>query len=144
MTSGINVLREALRERKEEKEAKVAHKKTQPKIREPASGKEKLCSKCKKYYPADLEWFYKDARSKTGLSSRCRQCQQVISKKSNKPSKQKSGNGKMNLVLDFSEVGLLLADISAQAVTDFRTPEMQAMWLISQALNQREVNNEQL
>lgn len=37
-------------------------------------GIELQCSCCKKYYPADLEFFYKEKKSKWGLHSWCKAC----------------------------------------------------------------------
>lgn len=146
MASGIDILQEVLRERLEEKEAKVAGlKNAQPMTRETENGLEKWCPKCKDYHPANEEHFYKDGRSKTGLSSWCRKAQNASVGKKSQKSKPVKGNGELTLVLDFSQADLLLADIKAEAGTDFRTPEMQAMWLISQALHtKREVGSEQL
>lgn len=114
--------------------------KKQPMTRETDAGLEKWCSKCKEYHPADLEHFYQDNRSKTKLSSWCRECQRDSVGSGNKKSDAVDGDN--ILVLDFSKADLLLADIKAKAGTDFRTPEMQAMWLISQALYMRKVSHE--
>lgn len=35
---------------------------------------EKLCSRCKEFWPADEEFFYVDPRSRAGLQSWCRAC----------------------------------------------------------------------
>src|SRR5712691_10468644 len=38
---------------------------------------QKTCYKCKKPFPATLDFFYSDKRKKDGLSSRCKQCREV-------------------------------------------------------------------
>ncbi len=48
-----------------------------PMIRETENGKEKWCSGCRDYHPADEEHFYRDAKSATGLSSWCRKAQKA-------------------------------------------------------------------
>lgn len=37
-------------------------------------GVEIQCSKCKEFYPADTEFFYKQSRDKWGLHSWCKAC----------------------------------------------------------------------
>jgi len=34
----------------------------------------KKCTKCKKYFPSSLEFFYKDKNKKDGLTCRCKGC----------------------------------------------------------------------
>ncbi|SDU27161.1 hypothetical protein [Desulfobacula phenolica] len=133
MENKIDILKEVLQEKLEEKRSGTMAKNVEkpPTIRETENGKEKWCPKGKHYVPADLEHFYKDGRSKTGLSSWCRECQ---TEGSSKGSDKKTAKQDMVLTLDFSVYDLLFEDIKAEAVEEFRTPEMQAMWLISEAL----------
>ncbi|MBU0969191.1 MAG: hypothetical protein KKC20_01025 [Proteobacteria bacterium] len=112
----------------------VKANKAQPMTRQTEAGLEKWCSKCEAYRPADLDHFYQDNRSKTKLSSWCRKCQRASVGSSNKQSKPVKGNGDNTLVLDFSNADMLLADLQAEAVTDFRSTEMQALYLISKGL----------
>lgn len=102
--------------------------------RKTENGLEKWCPKCEEYHPADTDYFYKDGRSKTNLSSWCRKCQRASVGGGSKKSKPVDGNKNMTLTLDFSGADLLLADLKAEAKTDFRTPEMQVMWLASKSL----------
>lgn len=108
-----------------------------PQIRETENGKEKYCSKGEHYQPADLEHFYRDSKSKTGLSSWCRQCQRKsVSKPGVEPAAIDTAPAADSrvLMLDFSKYELLFEDIKTAAVDQLRTPEMQAMWLASKAL----------
>ena len=50
---------------------------------------QKRCSKCKENKPATTEYFYKDLKSKTRLSSWCRQCQKQGSKSEIEPEPSK-------------------------------------------------------
>ena len=43
----------------------------------------KICAHCKQGKPANLEHYYKDARSKDDLGSWCIECQKLSTKKSN-------------------------------------------------------------
>ena len=98
----------------------------------------KACPKCGRDLPADEEHFYKDAKSKTGYSSWCRECQREHvarqKRKSNKadlekkPSDAETRQESMTLVLDLSGHEDLHADIMSAADDEFRTPEMQVLW----------------
>ena len=39
-----------------------------------AIGREKLCPRCKEYWPADSEFFYTTHRNKDGLDNWCKAC----------------------------------------------------------------------
>lgn len=131
----------------------------QPQIRETENGKEKWCSKGKHYAPADLEHFYRDSRSSTGLTSQCRKCQKVTSadaivrkNKSNPEARPtpvtqrpQAKNDKVSylpvseekdmvLHLDFSEYEILFGDLLIEAKEQLRTPAMQAMWIVSESI----------
>jgi hypothetical protein len=43
-------------------------------LREPDPRPVRVCSSCKRTYPADLTFFYKHSTNKSGLSSWCRAC----------------------------------------------------------------------
>lgn len=114
----------------------------------------KVCPQCGRELPADYDHYYKDGKSKTGLSSWCRDCQRMhvgkYDKKKGRAKQKKTGNGYDNpekpgngpdeqadaghqgrdltLVLDLSEYEDLHADILAAAEEEFRTPEMQVLW----------------
>lgn len=104
----------------------------------------KRCPKCGQDKPADREHFYNDSRSKTGLSSWCKNCQNQATKRSKKkqeartekiePNPVVETGGKMTLTLDFSEYELMYEDILVEAFDDFRTPTEQAMYLIAKSL----------
>lgn len=147
MGNGINTLLEVLKEYKEEKEAGMAKKRILKTIRETKNGKEKWCPKCESWYPADTEHFYKDNRSKLLLSSWCRKCQRKASLKNNQ-TKPLPGENKetmtpgSRLVLNFSESGPLFTALRKEAGQEFRTPEMQAMWLINKALFKEEASSD--
>jgi len=144
MGKGIDLFREVIQEKLEEKRRnKMAKKTGRPlQIRETDNGKEKWCSKGKHYQPADLDHFYRDAKSKTGFSSWCRECQRAslkrtaaVQKKKTEPQIKPAPVKKdMVLHLDFSENELLFEDIMAEAADQLRTPAMQAMWLASKAI----------
>ena len=139
MKPGIDILKEVIQEALDKKRRKGMANKTgrPPQTRQTDKGKEKWCSKGKHYQPADLEHFYRDAKSKTGLSSWCRQCQRKsVSKTDVEPvetDKAPAADSRV-LELDFSENELLYEDILVEAADQLRTPEMQAMWLASKAL----------
>lgn len=40
-------------------------------------GIELQCSKCKAFYPADTEFFYKQSRNQWGLHSWCKACYEI-------------------------------------------------------------------
>jgi len=124
MGKGLDLLRKVLQDRLEEKR------------REKLMSTTKYCPKCRKDLPADLDHFYKDSRSKTGLSSWCKKCQTVS------VSSRSAAGKKLVLTLDFSEYEILFEDIKAEAATMFRTPEMQAMWLVSEALHKKGAGHE--
>jgi len=46
-----------------------------------ASPSEKLCSMCKESFPATPEFFTRDKRKKSGISSRCKGCQNKLTSK---------------------------------------------------------------
>lgn len=116
------------------------------KIRQTETGQEKWCPRCKGYHPADLDHFYLDKSSKTGLSSWCIQSQvtpgvrdkqtpgQALAEaREERPQEE---NKPRTLVLDFTRAELLYEDVLQEAEDEFRTPEMQALWLIHKALYQ--------
>lgn len=149
-------MREVIQERLDEKR------------RENAMSKMQYCPKCKTDKPADTDHFYKDTKSKTGLSCWCKKCQRVKgaaywkklraakkpgieSKPDPKPEPKPETNAvdgihtmlkplnirdldDMTLLLDFTDNERLLDDIKAEAMDQMRTPEMQAMWLVSKSL----------
>jgi hypothetical protein len=106
--------------------------------------KTKQCAHCKQKKPATLEFFYKDRRSKSGLSSWCIACQDLrreekagVKKEPKKAANKPSLTGipvpddRQTLVLDFSQHEDLFADIKAAADEYFRTPELQVLWWLS-------------
>jgi len=111
-----------------------------PQIRETDNGNEKYCAKGKHYQSADLDHFYRDAKSKTGFSSWCRKCQRAASTPTNKKEDPisdidlKPTKKDMVLHLDFSENDLLFEDILTEAADQLRTPAMQVMWLASKQI----------
>ena len=48
------------------------------------------CSKCKKWYPATLEFFFKDKKHITGLTSHCKNCRREYRKIYNKQTAKKN------------------------------------------------------
>ena len=124
--------------------------------------KMKKCAKCGEKKPMDMEHFYKDAKNKKhGLSSWCRACQRKCSNPQayqdlpledspeapaiviENPADHAIGieitgtleeTLPMLLTLDFEKHELLYQDILAEADDQLRTPDMQAMCLISKAL----------
>ena len=149
MGKGVDLLMEVIQERIEEKrreKSMTIKKRTSTKIRETENGQEKWCPKCKDWHPATLEYFYNDSRSKTGLSSWCKKSQQpAISVKKATPAKpeKKTARKDMVLTLNFSEYDLWYQDLLSEADDKLRTPEMQAIWLITESLyKERDQANE--
>ncbi|MBU8910671.1 MAG: hypothetical protein KOO65_05325 [Desulfobacterales bacterium] len=151
MEQGAKILKKVLDERIKKKRSQNAMDKIQ------------YCPKCKKDKPADTDHFYKDKKSKTGLSCWCKDCQKASSaaawekkqaaKKTGTKPKQKpkqkpkpepfdirdpepvpAKTDEYTLVLDFIDDERLLEDIKAEACDQYRTPEMQAMWLVVKSL----------
>ena len=48
------------------------------------------CSKCKTWYPATLEFFFKDKKHTTGLTSHCKKCRREYRKIYNKQTAKKN------------------------------------------------------
>jgi hypothetical protein len=46
----------------------------EPKLRTTPEGDEKLCAKCRDWWPADLEFFYSDPSGAGGLFLYCKAC----------------------------------------------------------------------
>ncbi len=45
-----------------------------PKLRTTTEGREKLCTKCDEWWPADVEFFYADPNGSAGLFYCCKAC----------------------------------------------------------------------
>ena len=112
-----------------------------PKVRETENGQEKWCPRCAKYFPADLDHFYKDGRGKLGLSSWCKACQ--CRKKEDVESARAEADAleaavmageELVLELDFSSYPDLLALVKKSAVAEFRPVDLQVMALIDMGL----------
>ncbi|MCF6246902.1 MAG: hypothetical protein L3J69_06020 [Desulfobacula sp.] len=141
MKKGIDILRDVIYERLAEKRREDMAKDKPVQIKKTDNGDEKWCPKGKHYVKADVDHFYNDARSKTGLSSWCRKCQNKAAKSTSSKTTAASNTSEkkfvqedMVLTLDFSKLEILYEDILAEAADQLRTPAMQVMWLASQAL----------
>ena len=127
-----------LRLSKHFKEDKLSEK--QETVIETGPEKQKWCPKCKAYYPADEEHFYKDGRSTNGLSSWCRECQRAKRRVNNKKTPVarvavKPSDQEGIITLDFSGDQDLLEDLLRKAKDDRRTPDQQVMWLLERQLD---------
>lgn len=147
----IELLKECLQEALEEKEkdmADIQQKENQPMIRETESGPEKYCSACEDYHPATEDYFYKDGRSKTKLSSWCKEA--TLAKQKKYRDKKKVGPGQRTglskvaptILLCFLGMEDLMERISTAAKEAFRTPEQQVMFWADQALKRGDRINE--
>jgi len=114
------------------------------------------CTKCKVWYPATPEYFYRNHQGKYGLDSRCKRCKDATNEpyrkrreqKKNKTNhkakmkgrireimaEQKGENGKIeprpSITIDFIRHRELYDQIKAIANDEIRTPEQQALYLL--------------
>ena len=90
----------------------------------------KRCSKCGKDLPATDEYFYKDKRAKTGLTSWCRQCQRDNLKGMYARVKVGEANLDNVVVVDFTGYDDLFSRLSNDACDELRSLGNQILWLI--------------
>jgi len=132
-----NELLQILKEIRGEKENDMADK--QELIIGTTAGKQKLCPACKAYLPANEEYFYKDGRSASNLSSWCRKCQRAkqktIDSKKSQPRKAARKASRSDIIsLDFSGDKGLLDGLLMVAQKERRTPDQQVMWWLEQQI----------
>ncbi len=94
----------------------------------------KICPKCKKEYPLDSKYFYRDKKNKDGFSNWCKECHN----KSNKQSYKKRSvriqaaakNDSSVLNINFTGYEQVLDFIKTYAAEELRSPANQVLyWL---------------
>lgn len=130
-------LLQILMEIRGEKEINMADK--QELIIETTDGKQKWCPSCEAYLPANEEYFYKDGRSASKLSSWCRKCQRTKQQATDtgkiQPLKAARKAGRADIIsLDFSRDQDLLNGLLIEAKKERRTPDQQVMWWLERQI----------
>lgn len=111
---------QTLKEIREEKETEMAEE-------------TKTCSACGKSMPATEEYFYKDKRSKTGLTSWCRACQRA-QKQARYLGKSISVQAEI-ISLDFTAHPDLFNTLADASKAEFRSMDQQVLWIIKSYFN---------
>lgn len=120
-----------IKEIREEKGNNMVEK--QELIIETDEGKQKWCPACEAYLPANEEYFYKDGRSTSKLSSWCRKCQRAKQKATDL---KKSQATRVEIIsLDFTEYAEMYNKLAEDAKHDFRELEQHILWIINDYFN---------